>query len=261
MKPTNRIAAAIASVALGVALVGGGVYAAYSDTATATDSVAVGAMDIAVSSSNPSAVVVNDSTGATHAHTVSLTNPDIASSLAGSSALPFTVTSTGKIPAKIHVEQTTPVAPFTSLLAPPIADVTLNQGEHHDYAGGLSWPALANADLSKTATITYNITVLEDSQAYRPPLGTFQRQGNLITIYAHTIAYNGGVYTFAPGDILRTYAFNGSPMGWSGDLAAADANGNIYYQGTTTSTAGNLQISVMGGPGHSTMYSLYPTRL
>ncbi len=258
---TRRVAMLAASLALGVGLIGVGVRASYSDQASAVDNVKVGQMDINVSSSASDAVVTNDTSGATHVHTVSLTVPDIKSSVAANAPLPFTVKSLGAIPAKIHIEQTTPTAPFTSMLPPPIDDVTLNQNETHTYDGGLQWPALVNADLGKQATITYTISVMEDSAAYRPALGTFQRQGNLITLYFHTIHYNGGDYTVQPGDTLKFYKFNGNPTGWTGVMATADANGVIWYQGTTDTTAGNLQISVYGGPGHSTLYSLYPTRL
>ncbi|MGZ7080409.1 MAG: hypothetical protein ACXVJT_13430 [Thermoanaerobaculia bacterium] len=223
-------------------------------------------MDILLTSNTPGAVVTNDTSGATHTHSVSLAVGN-QNGVAGSKALDFTVKSLGAIPAKIHIESSIAAyagSPFTNLLPAPIADVTLNQNETKDYHGGISWPELSNADQGKTVTVTYAITVSEDSGAFVPPLGTFQRDSaNQITV---RIDHWGASGTFHPGDTLSTYnnAVVAGTNGWNDNLATADASGVIYYRGngigtcvpvgppfpsacTGVAPVGHLQITIKRG--------------
>ena len=158
----RKTAGALAALGLTLGLVGAGVSASYSDGATATQSVKVGTFDIEISSTDTNAVVVNQTNPSLH--TVTLPVVEITSSAAGSKALPFAIKNTGTIPATVKVTMTTPVAPFTSLLAVPVPDQNINAGQSAAYAGGLQWPMLENTDLNKSATITYTASVIEGPQ-------------------------------------------------------------------------------------------------
>jgi Big-like domain-containing protein len=153
----RNLAMLLALLGLAVGLIGWGVSASYSDSATAAQNVNVGTFGISISSTTAGAVVVNS--GSTH--TVTFDAGTLQSSAAGTAPLAFRVTGTGTIPAWIHVTQTTPAAPFVSLLAAP-GDVRLGNGQFQDYAAGLSWPMLVNADLGKNTTIVYTIGASEN---------------------------------------------------------------------------------------------------
>ena len=147
----------LAAGGLGFGLVGAGVRASFSDSATATENIHVGTFGISVSSATPGAVVVN----AGGVHTVTYTAADIQSSAAASAPLAFTVTSTGTIPATIHVVKgAAPAAPFSDLMLANPADVILGNGAHQDYAGGIAWTELFNANQSQSVTVTYTISAV-----------------------------------------------------------------------------------------------------
>lgn len=234
----------LATFGVAVGLIGWGVSAALTDSATATQTVKIGNLAIEITSTNPDAVIVNNG----GVHTVTLASPDLMSSAAGTAPLPFTVKSLGSIGAIIHVVVTPPVAPFLSLLSPP-ADVTLNQNESHDYAGGLQWPMLGNADMGKSTSVVYTITATEASAGpVLPPIPTFTRVGNVLTIRVHLVDGT----TILPGDTLSTYNFGavvGHPA-WVDGLATADANGVIYYVGDGFSKT----PACVEGPGGPPLY-------
>lgn len=242
----RKLAGVIASLAVGISLLGTGVFATFSADGSAAESVAVGTFGITVTSTTAGAVAVNS--GATH--TVTLNAGTLMKSDAGSVPLAFSVNSTGSIPANIHVAVSSPAAPFTSLLDPP-ADVVLNGvGQHQDYAGGLQWPALGNSDLGKSASVVYTITASEGP--YVPPMGTMTHIGSVYTIRINSTP---GHPSIPPGAILATYRGSWS-NGWAGlgphtgGLAVADANGVIYWTGTDADIPGSglVQFSVLSGP-------------
>ena len=146
----RKIAAALAALGLVLGLVGAGVSATFQDTASAEMTIHVGTFDIEISSTQGS--VVGD--------TVTFHAPTIQSSAPGSAPFVFTVTSTGSIPALIHVAVTDPGTPFTDLLG-PLADFTLNQGQSHVFHAGLAWPELGMSDLGDGHAITYTITATQ----------------------------------------------------------------------------------------------------
>jgi outer membrane protein assembly factor BamB len=82
------------------------------------------------------------------------------------------VKSTGSIPVKLGVTQTTPIAPFASILTAPVPDVTLNQSETHDYVAGLQWPELTNASLGKRVSISYTVSCVEAGASPSPTVTT-----------------------------------------------------------------------------------------
>jgi hypothetical protein len=239
----RRIVVPAALGALALGLVGTGIQASFTDRATTSESVSVGTFGIEVSATQQGAVVSPDK------HSVTFTVPTIMASAASSAPFQFTVKSTGSIPALIHVTQTAPLAPFTSLLANPVADVTLDQNETQVYDAGLSWPELTNADLGKTTSITYTIDATEvASGPALPPIGTLTRVGDVVTIRIHTVTESFQTYTIVPGDTLSFYYFN-TPFGqpaWVDNLATADADGVIYYTGTVRpgTPVGQIQVTV-----------------
>lgn len=148
---TRRIALFVASATAALALIGTGVAASFTDSATATESISVGTFGISISSTTPTAVVSGK--------TVTLTCPALQSSAAGSCPLSFTVTGAGTIPAVVTVSDggvTGDLTTFTDLFVNPGAQ-TLGNGVAYTYSGGLQWPALTNANLGENVSIVYTI--------------------------------------------------------------------------------------------------------
>jgi hypothetical protein len=161
MKLFNHIgikaaAVMVAAGGLGFGLIGTGVHAAFTDGGVATENVSVGTFGITISS--PGAVV----TGGHGAWVVTYNAPQINSSAANLTGdpFPFTVTSTGTIPALIHVVKgAAPASPFTDLMASNPADVTLSGvGQSQTYNGGMAWGALSSANEGQTYSVSYTIT-------------------------------------------------------------------------------------------------------
>ena len=168
----RKIAGILMAAGLLLGLIGSGVGASFTDSVKAVQHVNVGTFGCTITS--PQGTV------SPNGKTVTYNAPDILSSVAGTSPFSFTVTSTGDIPALVHVTQTTPAAPFTSLLVAP-ADVALAAFASTTYAAGLQWPTLVNTDLGKTFSITYTAACGEVPVG-PTPLGsnyvTTQRSGN-----------------------------------------------------------------------------------
>jgi hypothetical protein len=156
-----------------VGMFGSGVGAAFTDSVLAIQNIKVGTFGCTISSTTPTALVSNGG------KTVTYNAPDIMGSAAGNSPFSFTVASTGSIPVLVHVTQTTPVAPFTSMLPAP-ADVTLAAFASTTYAGGLQWPELGMSDQGQAASITYTASCGEVPSGPTPidPSRTAKRSGS-----------------------------------------------------------------------------------
>ncbi len=151
MRKARKIAMVLASMALGVSLIGVGVNASFTSAATATDKIQVGQFGVQISSTTPGAVLSGN--------TITLNGATIQSSAAGSQPLEFTITNTGTMPALLHVASSDGmVAPFSDMLSPVPGDVTIPVGGHQDYNGGIQWGALGNAQLGQAVSITYTVT-------------------------------------------------------------------------------------------------------
>jgi hypothetical protein len=153
----RKIAATLVALGLTLGLLGAGISATFTDSASATMSVHVGTFSMSISAVAPaggSAVVSPDG------KSVTVTCSDIQSSAAGSCISAITVTNTGSIPMQVGVAVAGPAAPFTSALGPipPVAGPTLAQGETYVVNGGLSWPSLTNAQLGLTYTVVYTFS-------------------------------------------------------------------------------------------------------
>jgi hypothetical protein len=156
---TRKIAMLLATSGASLALIGAGLGASFSDNGTVTENAEVGTFGIELSTATPGAVVSPDK------HTVTFTSPQLLSSAPGQALLQFTVTQVGSIPATIAVTQTTLPDPFSSLLASPVPEVLLHQGESHVYDAGIAWTELGNANLGQTASITYAVAAREGPPA------------------------------------------------------------------------------------------------
>jgi predicted ribosomally synthesized peptide with SipW-like signal peptide len=146
---TRKIAALIGIAALALGLTGAGLYAAFTDEATATQSVSVGTF-------NTDAPAVVDLV----AGTVTLDSGTLLSSAPGSKPFTFTVTSTGTIPVSVTVAASALSAPFSDMLT-DVGPVLLAQGESHVFGGGIAWTELFNENISQNVSIMYTITATE----------------------------------------------------------------------------------------------------
>ena len=207
----RKIAGLLMAAGLVVGMFGSGVGAAFTDSVLAIQNIKVGTFGCTISSTTPTALVSNGG------KTVTYNAPDIMGSAAGNSPFSFTVTSTGNIPVLVHLTQTTPVAPFTSMLAPQ-PDVALAALASTTYAAGLQWPELVAADLGKAATITYTATCGE------VPVGPTPLGSNYVTTQRAVDPATGSIYQHV---FLCDYV--GSPLAFT--QVEAMANGTNAYPG------------------------------
>jgi predicted ribosomally synthesized peptide with SipW-like signal peptide len=146
---------ALAAAGLGLGLMGSGVRAAFTDSATAQENVSVGTMGINVSSTTAGAVVSPDK------HSVTLSAGTIQSSSPGQDPLSFTVTNVGSMPVTVTVSSNggAPAfaAPWSDLFSNPGAEVIAPAGSY-TYSGGIAWSTLSNADLGSSHSVTYTIS-------------------------------------------------------------------------------------------------------
>lgn len=145
----RKIATLLLGAGLTFGILGAGISATFSDQLSATENIQVGTLGCIIDSTTAGTIAAGG-------HSVTYDVPKIMSSAASSAPFTFTVKATGDIPTKLHLTQTTPAAPFTSLLA-SAADVTLAPAATHDYAVGLQWPELGPTDMGDTASITYTV--------------------------------------------------------------------------------------------------------
>lgn len=152
---TRKFAGLVASIAVGISLLGAGTYATFNDTASATDSISVANQGVKIESSTPNAVVVNS--GSTH--TVTLPLQTLTSSTAGQSALDFQVDNIGGTTFTATVVSSDGfAAPWSDLFINPGVQ-TIAPGGHYDYSGGIKWATLSNTDEGTTHSVTYTITI------------------------------------------------------------------------------------------------------
>ena len=218
----RKIAGLAAAFSLAMGMVGSGVSAAFTDQVTAVQNVNVGTFACSISSD----------TGTVNGKTLTY-SPEITSSAAGSSPFSFTVTNTGVIPAVLQFSQTTLAAPFSSILATPVAPVTLAGGASTTYNAGMQWPELGMADLGKTHSITYTVSCSEARFAtvsfYSTDRGNYGGQDS--------VRFAGAGTGFTPGAAIHvTYAWDGGSWlldPWWGYVGlsnpVADAGGNFTY--------------------------------
>jgi len=248
----RKIAGLAAAFSLAIGMIGSGVSAAFTDQVTATQNITVGTFGCAISS----AVGTVDGKTLTY-------NVDITSSAAGSSPFSFTVTNAGAITAVLQFSETALAAPFSSILATPVAPVTLAGGASTTYNAGIAWPELTMADLGKHPSITYTVSCSETRFStvsfYSTNRGNYGGQDS--------IRFAGAGTGFTPGDTIDVqYSWvAGGPWDLAGYWGAlgltapvADAGGNFTYwfadnchDGIAYTTDQTATVTATDAHGHS----------
>jgi predicted ribosomally synthesized peptide with SipW-like signal peptide len=247
----RKIAGLAAAFSLAVGMIGSGVSAAFTDQVQAVQGIQVGTFSCAISSQTGNVV------GKTLTYSTNIT-----SSVAGSSALSFTVSNTGSIPAALQISETALAAPFSSMLATPVAPVVLAGGASTTYNAGIQWPELTNLDLGKSASITYTVKCGEVGAGtvsfFSTNRGTY---GNL-----DSVRFAGSGTGFTPNDTIHLSYGYGAYGPWSMDgywgaigLSApvVDANGGFSYwfaddcMGGAVKTDQTVTVTVADEHGHT----------
>jgi hypothetical protein len=214
----RKVAGLLAGFGLVAGLIGSGVGAVFTDQVTAQENINVGTFGCIISQTTAGTISGDQ-------HSVVYNAPDITSSAPGSAPFTFTVKSTGSIPVKLQVTQTTPSAPFTSILSAPVADVILTQNGTHDYDAGLQWTDLGTANLGTSVSIVYSVSCVENSGGVGFGVGYY--------------AVNNGGSQFAPGTWVRSTLPIASTAVVGGGTAAQSVSG------------GNLDLTISGGVSYA----------
>ncbi len=156
---TRKFAGIIASIAVGLSLLGAGTYASFTDSATATQNLDVMAK-FGITLSNPTggAVLASD-------HSVTWSDGPITASAAGSKPFGYTINNASSA-GPVHVVVTAALgantpAEFSDALGTPVGGTVYDipSGGSQVVAGaGLKWTELNSNDLGKSASITYTIS-------------------------------------------------------------------------------------------------------
>ena len=218
-----KLGRTITTVAVGgaaLALIGAGVASTFTDSGSATEKISVGTFGCALSSTDPSVNIVGNS--------ISITLPTILSSQAGSETAPFTLTSTGSIPAYAtwSASQTGNLSGrFTPLAAPAAAALTAPENA----TGGFSWTELQSADLGTSGAVVYTATCSEVPFVFES-LGstTGPLKASAVTYTPSSALTLSGIT-----DLHSTYAFttgdcHGGSLRWSIELSTGK-NIFVYF--------------------------------
>jgi len=152
----RKVAGLLGAFGLAIGLVGGGVSAAFTDQVTAAEHVHIGTFSCKITAATPNTgtpipVIAADG------KSVSYPPSNILSDVAGSKPFSFTVTNMGTIPMVLTVTQNALTAPFSSILADPVAPVILASGATQTYDAGIAWTELFNPNISQVVQITYTV--------------------------------------------------------------------------------------------------------
>jgi len=152
----RRIAVLLAAAGLAVGLVGGGVGAQFTDQVLANQNISVGTFSCHI-------VAPSDGTIAADGKSVTFTSPTIQSSLPGSAPFSFTVQNTGTIPDALVVSASPALSsPWSYIPVAPAGAVPLAGGDSQTFKTGVQWTELSNADLGKSATVTFTVNCGEN---------------------------------------------------------------------------------------------------
>lgn len=153
---TRKIASITAAVAVVLAMIGAGVYASWSENATASQNLEVGTFSMKIVAATDGAVIATDGKSVTYAV------PEIRDSAAATAPFSFTVQSFGEIPIRVDANETTaPAAPFYGLPVVPDGDTVLHEGEQVVFTAGIGWPELGWDELGDSTSVTYAISGTE----------------------------------------------------------------------------------------------------
>ena len=151
----RKVASVLVGLGLVIGLMGAGIGASFTDSATATTNIKVGTFAVnIVAPVTTGAVIAGD------AKSVTYDCGTILSSVASSCPFSFTVKDVGTIGAN-SVTVTAVVAgdgtTFTDILG-PVTPFALAAGATHTFNGGLQWSALGMGNLGQSVSVTYTVT-------------------------------------------------------------------------------------------------------
>jgi predicted ribosomally synthesized peptide with SipW-like signal peptide len=224
---TRRIASITAAVGVVLAMIGAGVYASWSEGATASQNLEVGTFGMKIVAATDGAVIAPDGKSVTY------TVPEIRDSAAATAPFSFTVQSFGEIPIRVDANVTTaPTAPFTSLPVVPDGDTVLHEDEQVVFNAGIGWPELGMADLATSTFVTYTISGSEGD-----PRGTAIAP---TTVQKSCNANDGGINI--PNATGVQYQIEGTPVS----------------AGFNQRNVGAYQVTAEALPGFDTVLLDYP---
>jgi predicted ribosomally synthesized peptide with SipW-like signal peptide len=166
MRKSRMFAGLMAAAALGVGLIGYGVHAAFTSSGTASASVAVGTFGLDIPAGVANATYGPAGCNHTLANpctSITVNQPTITSSGAGSAPLSFTIANLGTIPANgvtMTASDTFSSAAFSDLYAglPTGLSSGLAAGATSaPISAGIGWTALSDSDLGKSESVTYTV--------------------------------------------------------------------------------------------------------
>ena len=174
---TRKLAGLVASVAVGIGLLGSGTYAAFTDSATATDNIKVGQQAIKITAATTNGgVAVPAGSIAADGKSVTFNAADIQGSAAGTAELNFTVTNTGTMPTTLMGVSAAPAFLGSGAFSDKLAagelttQYQLAPGQSHTYSGGIQWTTLQSADQGKSSR-SFTRSTLSPNLPHAIPLG------------------------------------------------------------------------------------------
>lgn len=264
MKSPRKIAGLLTAVGVGLGLLGGGVYAGFTDSGTATATQQVGTFACTVSSTDPNAVQVDS-------HTITEQLPAIQSSSGSASMANLSVKNSGSIPMSVYWTVTTSgdaakfVAGSDSLPVGAANAVTMQPNAILSYGPlPFTWSGLTNADLNNSASVTYTATC---GEVPPPPPGltsvtvSVDNPGPVgLSLGTNGIAFTGVLTNVSVTPHLHSFTMQVPYTVSAGNLTCSMANAYMASAGGTgsCSTAGgvltltqNFASTVTGWtPGH-----------
>jgi len=157
----HKAAGLLVAAGLMIGLIGAGVSATFTDTATATMTVHVGTFDIQIVDGTGAPGSISCPAATLDSCTITYNAPDILGSAPGSLPFSFTIKNTGSIVALVTVTASTPAAPFSDLLGAGGAQASIAAGATHVYAAGLQWTELGNPNQGQSVSIVYSISAVD----------------------------------------------------------------------------------------------------
>lgn len=269
---SKRVAGTIASLAVGLGLLGGGVYATYSQNATATDKIKTGTLACSVATTaDPSTVVVNG-------NSLTINNPDITSSAPSNYQTTATVTNNGTIPMLVHWTVTrTPdptTAPGNALWQPggdmgyafgdagnPMStDVTLAPGATSaPYTIGFQWAELGlnqpngNAYMGQAFQLVYTANCGEKPVAPPPPTS------KIVFVAANSGIGAVSLPNTTSGNIAVVEGWSASGTQPPGAPSGYTLIGSLYHSSWSyrVLTAGDTTVPATGPAGSGQEVAVY----
>lgn len=264
MKSTTKVAGVLAvlgAAALGVSLMGSGVGAAFTDSATANAHIAVGSFSCQLTSTDPRVTISNNG------RTAEVNFATITSSTPATVKAPISVNNTGGIPLGVNFTITNTGTVFASGHVKPLpvaSGLLINPGNSRSYDIGFQYSELDNTDLGMSGTASYKASCVEPQNSPPASLRLFSGEGGTATFSNGNVLLGidqsnssgyAGAQVLNPPSTLPTAA----PTYTASNYAAGTPRYVIYFSDNSTGFGypGGLW-SVSNGP--STSYGQFRTQ-